>query len=112
MLPVIAHNLLRASTCWRTRHAAGRSAIAGFRQHPVIARHARAQPDPGDGAQSRDRLREGCGDREKGRAEGRPVREVAAEMTGLDEQTLSRLLDPTDLTRGGVRQGGGSGEPS
>jgi fumarate hydratase class II len=42
----------------------------------------------------------------KAYAEGRPVREVAAEMTDLGEQKLARLLDPATLTRGGVRHGG------
>ncbi|HET7570507.1 MAG TPA: class II fumarate hydratase [Gammaproteobacteria bacterium] len=35
--------------------------------------------------------------------EGRPVREVAAEMTDLGEDELARLLDPLDLTRGGIK---------
>ena len=39
-------------------------------------------------------------------AEGRPIREVAAEMTDLDEQRLAKLLDPAALTKGGVRQRG------
>jgi fumarate hydratase class II len=42
----------------------------------------------------------------KAYAEGRPIREVAAEMTDLTEQQLAKLLDPATLTRGGVRQGG------
>ena len=39
-------------------------------------------------------------------AEGRPIVEVAREMSGLPERELRRLLDPAALTRGGV--GGGS----
>ena len=39
-------------------------------------------------------------------AEGRPIREVAAEMTDLDEQRIAKLLDPAALTKGGVRQRG------
>ncbi len=35
-------------------------------------------------------------------AEGRPVKEVAAERSGLDARTLDRLLDPARLTRGGL----------
>ena len=35
-------------------------------------------------------------------AEGRPLREVAAQMTGLPAAQLSALLDPLALTRGGV----------
>jgi len=42
-------------------------------------------------------------------AEGRPVIEVALEMSGLKEDELRRLLDPAALTRGGLHGGGGSG---
>jgi fumarate hydratase class II len=35
-------------------------------------------------------------------AEGRPIIEVAVEMSGLPEQRLRRLLDPAALTRGGI----------
>jgi len=42
-------------------------------------------------------------------AEGRPVLEVAVEMTDLSEAELRRLLDPRALTEGGVRGAGSSG---
>jgi fumarate hydratase class II len=42
-------------------------------------------------------------------AEGRPVYEVALEMSGLTADELRRLLDPAALTRGGLSGGGGSG---
>src|SRR5688572_11153884 len=42
-------------------------------------------------------------------AEGRPVLEVALEMSGLKREELERLLDPALLTRGGLQGGGGSG---
>jgi fumarate hydratase class II len=42
-------------------------------------------------------------------AEGRPVFDVAREMSGLSEEELRRLLDPAALTRGGLHGGGGSG---
>ncbi len=41
-------------------------------------------------------------------AEGRPVLDVAVEMSGLGADELRRLLDPRELTRGGLRGGGGS----
>ena len=37
-------------------------------------------------------------------AEGRPVRDVAEEMTGLSVEELDRLLDPLALTRGGIQE--------
>ncbi|HEY7928535.1 MAG TPA: class II fumarate hydratase [Steroidobacteraceae bacterium] len=42
-------------------------------------------------------------------AEGKPIREVAAAMTGLPREQLDRLLDPAELTRGGVGAGGSAG---
>jgi fumarate hydratase class II len=41
----------------------------------------------------------------KAYAEDRPILEVAAEMTDLDEAQLARLLDPAVLTRGGSHGG-------
>jgi fumarate hydratase class II len=42
-------------------------------------------------------------------AEGRPVFDVALEMSGLAEDELRRLLDPATLTKGGLHGGGSSG---
>lgn len=42
-------------------------------------------------------------------AEGRPILDVAIEMTGLPEARLRELLDPLALTRGGIHGGGGGG---
>jgi len=36
--------------------------------------------------------------------EGRPIREVAAAETDLGPDELERLLDPKELTRGGIRE--------
>ena len=41
--------------------------------------------------------------------EGRPVFDVALEMSGVPEKQLRRLLDPAALTRGGIHGGGGGG---
>jgi fumarate hydratase, class II len=41
-------------------------------------------------------------------AEQRPVFDVALEDSGLDEETLRRLLDPADLAKGGIKAGAGS----
>ena len=42
-------------------------------------------------------------------AEGRAVREVAAEHTKLSDEELRRLLDPRELTKGGVKAEGSGG---
>lgn len=42
-------------------------------------------------------------------AEGRPILEVAQEMTGLPEAELRRLMDPLSLTAGGLHEGVSTG---
>ena len=46
----------------------------------------------------------GAATAKKAYAEGRPIREVAKEMTDLSEEELLRLLDPVALTRGGIQK--------
>jgi fumarate hydratase, class II len=46
----------------------------------------------------------GAATAKKAYAEGRPIREVALEMTSLAEEDLARLLDPAALTEGGIRK--------
>ena len=36
--------------------------------------------------------------------EGRPVKELAMEQSDLSEAELDRLLDPKDLTEGGIKK--------
>ncbi len=36
--------------------------------------------------------------------QGRPIKDVARETTGLSDQDLDRLLDPLDLAKGGIKQ--------
>ncbi|TVR72069.1 MAG: aspartate ammonia-lyase, partial [Sphaerobacteraceae bacterium] len=38
-------------------------------------------------------------------AENRRVKDLALELTDLTEEELDRLLDPKDLTTGGIRGG-------
>ena len=37
-------------------------------------------------------------------AEGRPLIDVAVQMTDLDRNELERLLDPAKLTEGGIQE--------
>jgi fumarate hydratase class II len=108
MLPVIAYNLLQSiELLANASRTLARSAIAGF---AVNARQIAAALDrnpmlvtalaPVIGYDQATAIAK------RALVEGRPIREVAAEMTGLDEQRLARLLDPSMLTRGGVRQQG------
>jgi fumarate hydratase class II len=42
-------------------------------------------------------------------AEGRRIKDVAAEKTTLSREELDRLLDPAELTLGGIKEGLSSG---
>jgi fumarate hydratase class II len=106
MLPVIVHNLLQSiELLANASRTLARSAVAGF---AVNARQIA-------GALDRNPMLvtalapvigydQAAAIAKRALAEGRPIREVAAEMTDLDERRLAKLLDPAALTRGGVRQ--------
>jgi len=110
MLPVIAYNLLQSiELLAAASRMLARSAIAGF---AVNARQVAAALDrnpmlvtalaPVIGYDQATAIAR------RALAEGRPIREVAAEMTDLDPKRLAKLLDPTVLTRGGVQRGPGT----
>jgi fumarate hydratase class II len=103
MLPVIAFNLLQSlellAACSR---ALARSAVAGFavnvRQlNLALARNPMLVTalNPVIGYDKAAAIAK------KAYAEGRPIIEVAAEMTDLGVERLAKLLDPAALTRGG-----------
>ena len=105
MLPVVAYNLLQsvellanASTCLADKaikgftvnedninRALGRNPILVTALNPVIGYEL------------------GAAVAKKAYAEGRPVKEVAKEMTELTDEELDRLLDPAALTKGGIQ---------
>ncbi len=105
MLPVVAHNLLQsieilanASTVLADKaiagfivnedniqQALGRNPILVTALNPVIGYEL------------------GAAVAKKAYAEGRAVKDVAAEMTDLTEEELDRLLDPAALTEGGIK---------
>jgi fumarate hydratase class II len=104
MLPVIAHNLLQSVELLGigSRNLADH-ALAGF-----TVNHARL-----DEALARNPIlvtalnpvigyEKGAAIAKKAYAEGRPVLDVAAEMTDLSVDELRRLLDPKTLTGGGI----------
>jgi fumarate hydratase, class II len=112
MLPVIAHNLLQSiRLSANASRALADAAIAGFKVNMDRIREALARNpilitalNPVIGYE------QGAAIAKRAYAEGRPVLDVAREMTSLDETTLRRLLDPQDLTTGGVKgpaSGGG-----
>ncbi|MGH8313530.1 MAG: lyase family protein, partial [Steroidobacterales bacterium] len=110
MLPVIACNLLESIRLLaNVVRLLADSAIAGFRvNRERIAEALDRNPILVTALNSVIGYDQGAAIAKKAYAEGRPILDVAAEMTGMPRAELARLLDPLELTRGGIK-GGGSG---
>jgi fumarate hydratase class II len=110
MLPVIAYNLLQSiELLAASARLVGRSAIAGFAVNPRrIAVALDRNPMLVTALAPVIGYDRATAIAKRALAEGRPIVEVAAEMTDLDPKQLAKLLDPASLTRGGVRQGPGT----
>ena len=105
MLPVVAYNLLQSIEILATAsQVLGDKAIAGFTvnqgnidralgRNPILV----TALNPVIGYEL------GAAVAKKAYAEGRPVKDVAREMTDLTDEELDRLLDPASLTEGGVK---------
>jgi fumarate hydratase class II len=105
MLPVIAHNLLQSIelTANAARALADR-AIEGFtvnrerlgealHRNPILV--TALNPVIG--------YEKGAAVAKQAYKEGRPILDVAAEQTSLERSELEALLDPAELTKGGVK---------
>jgi fumarate hydratase class II len=111
MLPVIAHNLLESLRILATaaRLLADR-AIAGFTvQHERLKDALERNPILVTALNPVIGYEKGAAIAKKAYAEGRPILEVAQKSTDLGKKELERLLDPLELTRGGIKGGGSSG---
>ena len=105
MLPVVAHNLLQsieiltnACTCLAD------SALAGFSVNQAnLDRALDRNPILVTALNPVIGYEKGAAIAKKAYAEGRPVKEVAREMTDLTDEELERLLDPAALTEGGIK---------
>jgi fumarate hydratase class II len=112
MLPVIAYNLLESIRLLaNASRALADRAIGGFKvneerlaaaldRNPILV--TALNPVIG--------YEKGAAIAKQAYAEGRPIREVAAQMTDLPPEELARLLDPADLAQGGIKgatSGGG-----
>jgi fumarate hydratase class II len=111
MLPVIALNLLQSIQLLATSSGLlADKAIAGFtvrrdRLDEALARNPILVTalNPVIGYELAAKIAK------KAYADGRPVLDVAKEMTKLSEKQLRKLLDPAALTKGGIGSGGGGG---
>jgi len=111
MLPVIADNLLESIHLLASvARALADSAIAGFKVNEArIAEALERNPILVTALNPVIGYEKGAAIAKKAYAEGRPIREVAAQMTDLPREQLARLLDPAELTSGGIKGGGGGG---
>ncbi len=111
MLPLIAHSLLQSiELLSNAMRLLGERAIAGFRvradhidealaRNPILVTALNPVIGYAKGAEIAKRAY----------AEGRPLIDVAEEVSGLPRAQLVELLDPRALTRGGLQGGGSAG---
>ena len=112
MLPVIAHNLLQSIELLATASAVlADKAIAGFTVNADhLAELVDRNPIMVTALNPIIGYELGAKIAKRAYAEGRTVKDVAAEMTDLGPEELDRLLDPADLADGGIKgstSGGG-----
>ena len=105
MLPVVAYNLLQSiSLLAGASRLLADKAITGFKvnaeklsealdRNPILV----TAMNPVIGYEK------GAAIAKKAYAQGRPIREVAKELTDLTDAELERLLDALELTRGGIK---------
>jgi fumarate hydratase class II len=105
MLPVIAYNLLQSIEVLANASALlADKAIAGFTVNTDrLAEAVNRNPILVTALNPVIGYEKGAAIAKKAYAEKRPVREIAAELTDLTDEELDRLLDPVELTRGGIK---------
>src|SRR6185503_6801167 len=111
MLPVIALNLIQSiELLSNASRVLADSAIAGFKvnqsrldealeRNPILV--TALNPVIG--------YEKGAAVAKQAYKEGRPIREVAEQETDLSAAELKKLLDPLELTQGGIKGGGAGG---
>jgi fumarate hydratase class II len=106
MLPVIALNLIQSlEILANASRLLGDSAISGFTVNEERIREALARNpilvtalNPVIGYEL------GAATAKQAYKEGRPIKDVALETTDLSAEQLDRLLDPLELTKGGIKE--------
>ncbi len=106
MLPVIAYNLLQSLQLLSNgARVLADKAIQGFTVNEErVSELVGKNPILVTALNRVIGYEKGAAVAKKAYAEGRAVKDVAAEMTDLKPQELDRLLDPRDLTEGGIRE--------
>ena len=111
MLPLIAYNLLESIRLLaNVLDALADRALAGFTVNEARLKEAlERNPILVTALNSIIGYEKGAAIAKKAYAQGLPIREVAQQMTDLTPADLARLLDPLELTRGGIKGGAGGG---
>ena len=110
MLPLIAYNLLESIRLLsNVLRALADRALAGFTvNEPRLKEALERNPILVTALNALIGYEKGAAIAKKAYAEGKPIREMAQKMTDLKPEELAKLLDPLELTRGGIK-GGTSG---
>src|ERR1700733_2319247 len=110
MLPLIAYNLLESiRLLTNVLHALADRAIGGFTVNEArLQQELERNPILVTALNSIIGEEKGAAIAKRAYAEGKPIRVVAQQMTDLKPEALAKLLDPLELTRGGIK-GGTSG---
>ncbi len=106
MLPVVALNLLQSLEILATSsRLLADSAIAGFKvREDVISKALERNPILVTALNPVVGYELGASMAKQAYKEGRPIKDVARDMTDLSDEDLDRLLDPLELTRGGIKE--------
>jgi fumarate hydratase class II len=110
MLPLIAASLIESlQLLANVTRVLADSAIAGFSVNTTrLAEALERNPILVTALNPVIGYEKGAAIAKKAYAEGKPIREMAEALTDLPRAELARLLDPAELTRGGIK-GGTSG---
>ena len=105
MLPMIAHNLLQSiALLANSSRLLADAAIKGFVVNlDTVKRSLERNPILVTALNPVIGYELGAATAKQAYKEGRSICEVARETTGLSDAELERLLDPLELTRGGIR---------
>ena len=111
MLPVIALNLLQSiELLANVSRLLADSAILSFKVRKDNIQNALAKnPILITAANAVIGYEKGAAIAKQAYKQGRPIYDVARENTELDDATLRKLLDPVELTTGGIKGPGGAG---
>jgi fumarate hydratase, class II len=111
MLPVIAYNLLQSIEILASlSRLLADSAIAGFEVNKKnITAALEKNPILITALNAVIGYEKGAAIAKKAYKDGRPILDVAVEETGMKREELAKLLDPMELTTGGIKGPGGAG---